>query len=249
MKRDIDAVDINHCEDIEKLRAMAMRLFDELGDARHDLAQFAAAVEAREAKLREPAADLQAACVDIVTFLPPFYEGGSAHDAAKRNLLNAMDRMSSALGGDGPAYVPKAQLDEANETIAKMRAAFEALNPEAYANGELIAEWLRVNRLVAPKKPTPCGVHPYATGAEIKTIGLFVRDGQTNREAYAEWSRRRGVRCECGADARERNDGGFHPQAIRDAVCPHCNNMPYDGATFRCPECGIDRHGVGHGAG
>lgn len=31
--------------------------------------------------------------------------------------------------------------------------------------------------------------------------------------------------------------------------CPHCNDLPYEGRTFACPECGIDRHGVGHGAG
>lgn len=31
--------------------------------------------------------------------------------------------------------------------------------------------------------------------------------------------------------------------------CPHCNDLPYDGPTRACPECGIDRHGVGHGAG
>lgn len=51
-------------------------------------------------------------------------------------------------------------------------------------------------------------------------------------------------------EARRR--GWMDSRARRGSVpppCAHCNNLPYVGPLPACPECGIDRHGVGHGAG
>lgn len=46
---------------------------------------------------------------------------------------------------------------------------------------------------------TPCPVHPYATGGEIKTIGLFLRPGESHASRYAAWAMGCGVKCVCAA--------------------------------------------------
>lgn len=124
----------------------------------------------------------------------------------------------AALGPNPPAYVPKSQLDEANATVAKMRAAFDALDVAQYgAHGPTVAEFL--------------------VEAGFKRLNGLGDQQLLDMKRKLE------------GEVSLRTARGFHPQAIRDAVCPHCNNFPYDGPTRRCPECGIDRHGVGHGAG
>lgn len=136
-----------------------------------------AAVEAREAKLRG-ALEVIAAFQPMRTDYPDHPAAWSvrfdcptcgnvraqtAEDVANAPLVRhdvdcvwAIAR--AALGQNTPAYAPKSQLDEANATIAKMRAAFDALNPEAYANGELIAKWLEANGMRAPLTPTALDV-------------------------------------------------------------------------------------------
>ena len=65
-----------------------------------------------------------------------------------------------------------------------------------------------------------CQVHPRATGGEIKTIGLFPRDGETDDECYARWAtERRGLKCSCiGAPTPAQIAARAYDVAIEQAV-------------------------------
>lgn len=125
----------------------------------------AAAVEAREAKLRGAlnmlvrAGREYAEAADLVlneaaSTIHQHDSYGAMH-RFNRERVKTNDFLAALDAAEEPGeYVPKSQFDEATETIAKMKAAFAALDPREYANGALVVAWLEANRLVAPRPPS-----------------------------------------------------------------------------------------------
>lgn len=133
--------------------------------ARNSADRLNAAVEAREAKLRGVLERL------VRYGTTNDYDGAPMCGFCERRLdtdpilqadhLNGCggaalaEEARAALGPNPPAYVPKSQLDEANATIAKMRAAFDALDVAQYgAHGPTVAEFLVEAGFKKPESPT-----------------------------------------------------------------------------------------------
>ena len=163
--------------------------------------QINAAVEAREAQLK-------GAVVDLIQRHRQQWEddSGAPDDLAVprwREMIGEVKRLqpdSDFIAGDlacGYAFVFGQHIGAIESLNALLTDAQAALTSDR--ERDLLVPFLRA-RGHAEAKPPPCAVHPYTTQGEIKTIGLFPREGQTDFEAYAEWSRKLGKVCACGLD-------------------------------------------------
>jgi hypothetical protein len=193
-----------------------------------------AAVEKREAALR-------GALGDLVALSPP---SPCDPGECRHRVCLAHHVAKAALGPNPPEYVPRAQLDEANAKLVMLQKVVDLLDAREGINTATLVAWLEASGLRKPPGPEELSDDELVRQLKALTLehGRRIVKAELRPERQLEIVNqmlRNGLLS--GGDAL----GAIAPYAH----CAHCNDLPYDGPTLACPECGIDRHGVGHGAG
>jgi hypothetical protein len=212
-----------------------------------------AAAEAREARLRRVLSDAEALLSSA--YAAYLATPHAPTDAISGNIGRCLELLRAEADVDASDYVPRAELEAERAKTRQLQAVADALDdPSRYQNGEMLAAWLEANGLKRPESDRFAESSDEALLVELATrgyVGALDERPVELRLTEDEILALRRLEPKVPPYNRALTAAPrLHPIHRGYAgACPHCSDMPYRGRTLACPECGIDRHGVGHGAG
>lgn len=184
----------------------------------------------------------------------------------------------AALDSHGD-YVPRTELEAEQAKTKALQAAMDVLDGERGMTERVVCEWLEANGLKKPRQLEAYATgdleaelgrrkqlgaidhifseHEYGSRDDRVTITGTSYCGRA-LDYDGDWTavtpdifRSNGVNMKTCVECALRFALSRGATWVLTGVsaCAHCNDLPYGGQTLACPECGVDRHGVGHGAG